>query len=233
MLESSISLLDKRRLMSFIESFREFDDASFDQMLAKSALSDDVVDLIKYGICFLKSAEDNLPDLKLREKIEKYFKSLPQPFLYPLYGSSEICQALVRTSAVHGAVQLLNQRDNITQFEYEGRPVDVQAMDVVKCDVYDQKCAHACLVNQVSLFGESGVRMYVFAPNDTFKSTLFILQLEESTLCLKSPGFLIHFWSYQTSVEELKARVDELFNDIGIVEKLTFETVDCNLDFDY
>lgn len=212
MLEPSISLADKRRLMSLMTT--NFDSTKSDQLamewLKSLQLSDKLIKNIMYGICMIDSEETAqcITVNSIIERLSSFAKSLPQPLLYPVYGSSEIAQALTRVAAVHGAMQVLDQPAS-NSIIYDKKVVSVIAKETVECDQQIYLCHYAHCKSDLSLFGESGVRLYVYPP-ENHATTLFCLQLNETTKCCRS-GYILNFWCFGGAGLDLSRFADRPF----------------------
>ncbi|KAJ9109768.1 hypothetical protein QFC19_001998 [Naganishia cerealis] len=133
--DSSLSLLDKRRLMKFImfaSSERSSDgwetepllqgkeSQSILEFLASTfQLSHDLADTIAYGIAFCTSPTELAKPALMR--MNRYFRSIgrygPSPFLVAQYGGvGEITQAFCRASAVYGGMYILGPQGKISDF---------------------------------------------------------------------------------------------------------------------
>jgi RAB protein geranylgeranyltransferase component A len=236
MLNQSISLRDKRRLMSILSSDplgapNNFDGLSAHAWLSSLQLDEPVIEMIMYGACFLPGRAEfqSLRASELKRKLEIFSSSLPNPLLYPLYGASEIAQALIRVAAVRGAIQILEQpASNI--LVHEGKDITVNFHDRFESSPNCFSCSHAFAFTPHSLFGEDGLHIYVFVPSKDYPTTLFGLQLNQSTLCCKS-GYLLHFWSFCESIQE---RLRDLFGSHGFYNSLQYDSLHtCNKSFVY
>lgn len=71
------------------------------------------------------------------QRIRYYISSLerygPSPFLYPMYGSSELAQAYCRVSAVYGSTFVL--RRGISQVHLQKQENGVEQVKGIKCSV--------------------------------------------------------------------------------------------------
>jgi RAB protein geranylgeranyltransferase component A len=236
MLDQSISLRDKRRLMSIIASQSCLptisDDETAYSWLKSLHIDESVIEMIMYGVCFVpgKLEYESLKMSDLKRKLEIFSCSLPNPLLYPLYGSSEIAQALIRVAAVHGATQILEQ-PSTDRIVHEGKDVTVNFLEKVDCSTEYFSCSHAYAFSPYSLYGECNLRIYVIAPCGQYQDALFCMQLDPSSCCCKT-GYLFHFWSFNNN--NIQERMEKLFGDRDFFVSLQFNTFPtCNKSFVY
>ncbi|KAJ9109040.1 hypothetical protein QFC21_000366 [Naganishia friedmannii] len=133
--DSSLSLLEKRRLMKFImfaSAERDSDGWNSEPVLQGKEsqslleflattfqLSHELADTIAYGIAFCTSPSESVKPALLR--MNRYFRSIgrygPSPFLIAQYGGvGEITQAFCRACAVYGGMYILGPQSKITNF---------------------------------------------------------------------------------------------------------------------
>ncbi|KAK7041786.1 hypothetical protein VNI00_009075 [Paramarasmius palmivorus] len=121
--DKSISLVDKRRLMRFLQfamgefegskELEEMKDKPYIGFLkSKFSLNEDMAAAIAYALSYCQSSTD--PTLPALQRIHRYLLSAgrygPSPFLLGHYGSSgEIAQGFCRTSAVASGVYILGK----------------------------------------------------------------------------------------------------------------------------
>lgn len=129
-----LTMVEKRLLMRFlktsvtvgegeiVESGEEVElSGSFEELMARSNLTDNIRAFLRHAIVFseiLELASKNREDVSAsdcRSALRTYMKSLmryntPTPFLYASHGSSELCEAFCRLSAVKGGTFMLRRR---------------------------------------------------------------------------------------------------------------------------
>lgn len=229
MLETSMSLRDKRRLMSLFQSSPVVHDPDehADRWLGSLELDEAVQDMVAYGVCCLAGRDDlgAMTATDMIRTIQSFYRSLPQPLLYPIHGSSEISQALSRVAAVCGAIHVLNQPEdlhNMVVFDKKG--IDIHSSDRIECDVPRWVCQRAVASSQEALYCENGLHLYVYPPpgDHQSNSTLFVLQIDGSTNCCRS-GFMLHFWSFGPE-PCFRERIGTLFHDRAFLADLEFST---------
>ncbi|KAH9986794.1 GDP dissociation inhibitor-domain-containing protein [Russula vinacea] len=122
--KSSLSLIEKRRLMRFLvfasgdfEGSKEFqgqEQTPFHEFLqSKFSLTQEIVDAIVYALAFCSSIADvTLPALtRLRGYLRSAGRYGASPFLIGHYGGlGEIAQGFCRVSAVNGGVYILDRK---------------------------------------------------------------------------------------------------------------------------
>ncbi|KAI5168400.1 Rab GDP dissociation inhibitor [Pancytospora epiphaga] len=126
---SVVSLLQKPRVIRFFWNVRAFfKDKSVTvketmrQEFEKFGLNSKSIDFIGHAIA-LNLNDDYLDEnpVKTYEKIVKYVSSIvcyedtESPYIYPLYGLSELCQAFARRSALFGTLFMLNARIEVIE----------------------------------------------------------------------------------------------------------------------
>eukprot|EP01130_Rhizamoeba_saxonica_P000498 TRINITY_DN1048_c0_g1_i1.p1 TRINITY_DN1048_c0_g1~~TRINITY_DN1048_c0_g1_i1.p1 ORF type:complete len:452 (+),score=103.73 TRINITY_DN1048_c0_g1_i1:166-1521(+) len=122
-----LSLTEKRMIMKFFKSIQneeEYDpDLSFQELLIQMGLNEKLQSFILYSIVMLDKSS---PPISVHEgmgKLNLYVSSLgtygSTPFLYPLFGASDLSQAFCRLSAVYGATFILRNGVEILEDEEE------------------------------------------------------------------------------------------------------------------
>jgi len=127
-LNSSLSLIEKRKLMKFITTTADAENSgnfdTFAEYLESFDLGDDLVAMILYGITLISGTREEIYNMSWVSGLAKaklYLSSLGKfcksGFLVASYGSgSELSQGFCRSSAVYGGTFILNTPiDKITK----------------------------------------------------------------------------------------------------------------------
>ncbi len=121
---SAISLLQKHRVMKFfyhVQKYNKDNSVQLKKTMKEEfeyfGLNENSINFIGHAIAL--NLNDDYLDMDPRityEKIRKYVLSITyyekseSPFIYPIYGLSELCQALARVSSTYGGVFMLNAK---------------------------------------------------------------------------------------------------------------------------
>lgn len=125
MLESSLSLLDKRKLMKLLTLILSYSEQTSTAMCLGAFLRSEQVDpesrvfqLIAFSACRCSSlaSVDRMPlslaikaIFAMKESISHLNRA--SPFVLPVWGSSELTQAACRKAAVNGCIQIIGKRE--------------------------------------------------------------------------------------------------------------------------
>ncbi|KAL1110268.1 hypothetical protein AAG570_008345 [Ranatra chinensis] len=115
----NMTILDKRILMRILticmnteddNSFQDFYDKSFCEFLEAQNVPENLIHYIIYAI---SQGSKRMPYLEGVQRAQIFLSSLGRfgnsPFLWPLYGSSELLQAYCRMCAIYGGIYYLNR----------------------------------------------------------------------------------------------------------------------------
>jgi len=126
----SIAKPDDNDKAANAEEMKTWGDKPFNEYLTYKKLSDTLQSFLLYTIAVVGSPS-SMPDTKRGlDLIARFLRSMGvygnSPWIYPLYGISEITQAFCRFSAVYGAIFVLNRYakhilvDEETKTKYKG-----------------------------------------------------------------------------------------------------------------
>ncbi|KAI4291221.1 Rab GDP dissociation inhibitor [Pancytospora philotis] len=148
---SAISFMQKPRVIQFFWNVRSYvknkemrTKSTMREEFASFRLSADSIDFIGHAIA--QNLNDDYLDRDPREtyeQIARYISSIvcyegtESPYIYPLYGLSELCQAFARRSALFGTLFMLNadiqsiSADRIRLVDPNGEPHNIVAGKII------------------------------------------------------------------------------------------------------
>jgi RAB protein geranylgeranyltransferase component A len=246
----SISLLDKRTLMKFItqmttpeelEKIRaEHSTEPFEQFLT-SRLSVTLRAFVLYAISMIGSDQsvqaNRVTVAEGIERFQRYLGSLGRygntPFLYSLNGTSELCQAYCRLSAVYGGLFVLRRTAAKLLLESDGDKQKIKSLictegqelktkhlitnldhasNFIGLQAKKSRGTAICITNK-SLTGDT-LTLGVIPPN-TFNNShvIYLTQSEESAYTAPHGKYVVHLFgeNIEQAREALEPVVHSLF----------------------
>lgn len=251
-----ISLFDKRNLMKFIQSidsptstdieeYEQFKELPFIDYLTHKKFSDILKTFILYSIALLDdnqdtsehkiSTEEGYTRVKLFISCMGRF-SENSPWIFPLYGTTDIHQSFCRLSAVYGATFILAKHaDNILIDSETNKCNGIKFNDqILNCKFLisnpenasryvenSQDFIHRCVIVTDKSFGQEDNDCSVIhgvIPPDTFnnKHSIYLLQFDHLSCVTPKNKYLIHLWTKgvnSESVNPLEDVVSKLFEN--------------------
>lgn len=217
-------LLDKRRLMKFIESSVEYEDSSslvnkngskqIKSYLMELGLSETLQQYVINSIAMVDPSHSTLDAAK---KIKNFISSTEcygvSPFLFPLYGCGEYPQSFCRLSAVFGGTYCLNTK--VTKVERGKDSFNLKLSDTNVTSEYlvlDQEynslmdCSPSSMLNQSYLARAIVItRKSILATNEadtlsfmripTNKTPIYFIELTSSVKVCPSEYRIIYIWT--------------------------------------
>lgn len=144
-----MGLLEKRRLMAFIEFVGNYDEevasthkgynldkTTMTEIYTKFGLEPGTRDFVGHAMATWTT--DDYLEKPARETIQRiilYLHSVARygksPYIYPLYGLGELPQAFARMSAVHGGTYMLNKPIDEAVYDESGKVVGIRSGEEV------------------------------------------------------------------------------------------------------
>ncbi|KAI5148875.1 Rab GDP dissociation inhibitor [Enteropsectra breve] len=154
---SVVSLFQKPKVIKFFWNCRKFgeDPESFkakptmEEEFQRYSLNDDSIDFIGHAIALNLNDEYLKMDPRFTyENIVKYVSSIAcyenseSPYIYPVYGLSELCQAFARRSACYGSLFMLGaklesiEKNKVSLVDPDGKRQTVKAGKIISDPKY-------------------------------------------------------------------------------------------------
>jgi len=252
-----ISLVEKRNLMRFVQNVmqeiqesnvegdkvedeskdtvecEEDQNISFVEYMQRQNLSPKLQSFILYIVCLCSSATEanELAKTEGMERVHKYQASSgvygATPFLYPLYGISEINQGYSRLGAVNTGIFILNRAiDSIVLDEQSGNVKGIicdagqflEAPTIVTSARYvpnanaQPLASRFIAVTDKLLHEDHSLIHIVVPPDETREKTVFVSQLDASTFVCPTGKYVVHLTcdAHGTAQEDLQRLVEQL-----------------------
>eukprot|EP01080_Neovahlkampfia_damariscottae_P004435 gene4435-7810_t len=222
-----LKLTEKTYLMKFLSNLNEEEkeegtdyQSSFKKYLKdKYKLNERLTNIILYSLILLPNNKIDITINEGLKKLKLFISSIGRfgsisPFLYPLYGMSEMTQIFCRASSVYGGTIVLrrNVKEVISSNEIKTTENDIikfNSFSNIKKEKEENKFNQlkSIIISNESLFDlikqdelddddkkeefENSILMGVIPPNDNL-NTIFILQLNWTTQCCSKGKYLIY-----------------------------------------
>lgn len=201
-MDQSLSLVEKRQLSKLINMSLEPSDNAFAESIA--GFSSKIRAAINYGVllCGSPREAENLSVAESISRLQNLKEGLGRygagtsPFLYPIYGSSEISQAYYRQCAVNGGTFIMGQPYEITGNFISGSFDGNNWTATFDHDSQDEMQGE--MINRVVYIADGP---FGSDPNSciwiiqTEEHIIFVLNTGSDSSCAPVHHFVIHAWS--------------------------------------
>lgn len=205
-MDPTLTFPHKRMLWKALTGVFEAE-GSIQGWLKNAGLPDDLINMIMYGVCLAKDEADatSLTIDNARQRFESFLSaahlySMSTPWLYPVHGTSEICQLLCRRAAIHGATILMK-----TSIRLDDGVVSGQLVDGLRWHAQFKHCRESYqypleayrwtgICSGAGIYGETSTCLFIIIRTGP---PLYILQLASDTACAPPDHMVLHAWSEQ------------------------------------
>ncbi len=203
--DTSLSLVEKRQLSKLVTSFEATTPSSEPYIRSITNLSNRLVDALFHGILLCDSeseksqlsVEGAVDRLRLhRDGIGRY-ASGTSPYLYPIYGSSEVIQSFCRYCAVNGGTFIMGQDYNLSDKHINGFYEDLPwsaTFDAVVVNALLEECHRAIIITDEPLMNEASTNAWIFLNEGKVVKALCT---GSDTSCAPSSFYIVHVWSVE------------------------------------
>lgn len=250
-----LNVSDKRALMKFIttivnpsesdrEEFQQKQDTPFVEFLNAKKFSSNLKTFILYAIALIEADQNESNELVSLcdglERIQRYFESLGRfgqhsPWIFPIFGSSDVLQAFCRLSAVYNGTFILNRnaQDILLDDDMKCKGIICTKGQELNCNYLvssptnlpeytidsDEFVSRAIVVTDKSFVSDESQDTLVLGiiPPNSIKNkyTIYLLQVDETASLTPKEKFMVHLWTrgHSSAQEDLKNAVNQFFTE--------------------
>uniref|UniRef100_A0A0A9XFE1 Rab proteins geranylgeranyltransferase component A n=1 Tax=Lygus hesperus TaxID=30085 RepID=A0A0A9XFE1_LYGHE len=252
----TVTIVEKRLLMKLLttlqsykddsEELKELENTTFEEYLKQQNISETVQHYILYSIAMATQETTAAKGIK---QAQAFLNSIGfcgnTPFIWPMYGTSEILQAFCRLSAVYGGIYCLNRNAdflvNVENGPCEGvysnggilkaQNVVVSTGLVPSCYVNRESPSEcyqrAVLITNKAVFpgGKEGISLLTYPFLDSSFDPITLLELNSNTSSCPKGFFVVHLVSrkgkQKTPYEDFDKLIADIFSPSGEGDKPT------------
>lgn len=260
----AVTIVEKRLLMKLLQNLQSYKDdseelkalenISFEEYLKQQNISETVQHYILFSIAMATQETTAAQGIK---QAQAFLNSIGfcgnTPFIWPMYGTSEILQAFCRLSAVYGGIYCLNRsadflvngengcegvhsNDELLKAQHVIVSTGLVPKNYVNRESQSESYQRAVLITNKTIFagGKEGISLLTYPFLDSSFDPITLLELNSNSSSCPKGFFVVHLISrkgkQQTPYEDFDKLISDIFSDSDdekptILYKLLF-TVD-------